>query len=246
MKTYKCLYCSFRVTIGGGSKVNPKYRMGEHYELKHKGMLPTHMNGFRWFYYTLTGKERGSCVVCKGETVFNESSMKYSRFCESQTCRRKYRDDFKQRMISKYGKIHLLNDPEKQKEMLAGRKISGRYIWSDRTEFPYTGSYELDFLKFLDNKLKWKSSDIMAPSPHIYTYQYENKDHFYIPDFFIPSLNLELECKDDGSAKQINPSSREKDKIKDQLMKSNYTFINYIKIINKDYTEFLKLIQEEP
>jgi hypothetical protein len=149
-------------------------------------------------------------------------------------------------MISRYGKIHLLDDPEKQKEMLANRKISGSYKWSDGSGyFNYTGSYELDFLKYLDTILNWTSSDILAPSPHIYTYKYGDKDRFYIPDFFIPSLNMEIEIKDDGSALNINKDSREKDKIKEELMKSNTTFVKYLKIVNKDYTEFKKIIQGE-
>ena len=66
-----------------------------------------------------------------------------------------------------------------------------------------------------------------------------------MPDFFIPSLNLEIEIKDDGSAKNINQESREKDKIKDDLMKSLHNLFNYIKIINKDYSGFNNLIKEE-
>ena len=66
-----------------------------------------------------------------------------------------------------------------------------------------------------------------------------------MPDFFIPSINLEVEIKDDGSALNINQESREKDKIKDELMKSLSNLINYIKIVNKDYTKFEELIKED-
>jgi hypothetical protein len=128
--------------------------------------------------------------------------------------------------------------------MLSNRKISGIYQWSDgSSSFTYTGSYELDFLKYLDVVLHWASTDLLAPSPHTYKYQYDNRDHFYIPDFFIPSMALEVEIKDDGSALNINKGSREKDKIKDELMRSNTTFFKYIKIINKNYTDFLNLIR---
>jgi hypothetical protein len=172
--------------------------------------------------------------------------MKYSRFCDNPACKQKYRDEFKQRMIGKYGKVHLLNDPEKQKEMLRNRKISGSYTWSDRSiVLDYTGSYELDFLKFLDTQCKWLSSDIISPSPHIFEYMYNGKSHFYIPDFFIPSLTLQIEIKDDGSAKNINQDSRNKDEIKDDLMKSNSNYFNYIKIVNKNYREFLNIIRED-
>ena len=97
----------------------------------------------------------------------------------------------------------------------------------------------------LDLKLNWPSSDLISPSPHTYVYRYKDKEHFYMPDFFIPSINLEVEIKDDGSALNINQESREKDKIKDELMKSLSNLINYIKIVNKDYTKFEELIKED-
>jgi hypothetical protein len=207
-------------------------------------MIRPDMTGYQWFYYLITGKERGSCIVCKSPTDFNEGTMKYSRFCNNPKCKQKYRDEFKGRMISKYGKIHLLDDPEKQKEMLAARSISGTYKWHDGSAtFPYTGSYELHFLHYIDNIMSWPSTDILFPSPHIFTYPYQGKNHFYIPDGFVPSLNLEIEIKDDGSAKQINQESREKDKIKEELMRSNETYFRYIKIVNKNYEEFVRLVR---
>ena len=57
-------------------------------------------------------------------------------------------------------------------------------------------------------------------------------------------MNLEIEIKDDGSALQINEDSRNKDKIKDDLMRSNGSFFDYIKIVNKNYNEFNKLLKE--
>ena len=234
---YKCRYCNFR------SKT--KYGIGQHYETSHRDMIPDDISGYRWYYYHLTGKEKGSCIICKSETEFNEPAMKYARFCKKKSCKQEYREQFKNRMIAKYGKVHLLDDPEKQKEMLANRKISGKYQWSDGTEIQYTGSYESDFLKYLDKTLNWKSSDILAPSPHVYEYEYEEKTCLYLPDFFIPSLSLEIEIKDNGDAKQINQASREKDKLKEDLMRSNKNYFNYLLIKGKDYTEFLELIKED-
>lgn len=245
MKIYKCQFCAFTSTINSATPIkSAKYKMGEHYETKHKNMLPKDMNGYRWFYYTLTGKNNGQCVVCKSNTPFNQVAMKYSRFCNNPNCKNTYREQFKQRMIGKYGKIHLLNDPDKQREMLASRRISGNYTWSNGSiTIPYTGSYELDFLKFLDNTLKWSSADIIGPSPHVYYYEYDNKKRFYIPDFFIPSLNLEVEIKDDGSALQISEESRAKDVIKDEIMRSNANYFSYIKITQKNYKEFLDIVK---
>lgn len=248
MKLYRCKYCSYTIPADHSKKgeKSPKYKMGLHYEQKHKALIPQDMDGFRFFYYLLTKKDHGSCVICHNETEFNRVSMKYSRFCKNPQCKAKYKEEVDRRMIQKYGKVTLLNDPEQQKKMLAARKISGIYTWSDKkTQIPYVGSYEKDFFRHLDEDLHWPASDIMAPSPHTYSYEYKGEQHFYIPDAFIPSLNLEIEIKDDGSAKNINHDSREKDKIKDELMHSCSNLFNYIKIINKNYMEFEEMIKED-
>ena len=44
---------------------------------------------------------------------------------------------------------------------------------------------------------------------------------------------MEIEIKDDGSARNINQESREKDKIKEDLMRSISNIVNFIKIVNK-------------
>lgn len=248
MKIYRCQHCNYNVIVNKNIKgINSaKHKMGEHYETKHKHLLPPNMNGYRWFYFLLTKKDHGSCVICKNETDFNETTMKYSRFCNNPLCKQKYKEERDKRMMQKYGKVYLLDDPEMQKKMQAGRKIAGVYTWSDKkAQFSYLSSYELDFLKFLDNDLHWPSSDLISPSPHTYKYEYQGKSHFYMPDFFIPSLNLEIEIKDDGSALNINKESREKDVIKDNLMKSMYNLVSYIKIVNKNYTKFIELIKED-
>lgn len=248
MRMYRCQHCNYKIPVDTtlkGTK-SPKYKMGLHYETKHKELLPKEMDGFRWFYYLLTKKEKGSCIICKKETEFIRENMKYSRFCKDPHCKEVYKQQVDKRMIDKYGKVHLLDDPEQQKKMQQGRKIAGVYQWSDgKNKFGYLSSYELDFLRYLDTELKWPASDLFSPSPHTYVYQYNNKEHFYMPDFFIPSLNLEVEIKDDGSALNINKESREKDVIKDNMMRSLNNVINYIKIVNKNYTEFNDLIKED-
>ena len=248
MKIYRCQHCKYTIPVDKTKKgiKSPKYKMGEHYEKEHKELLPEGMTGWRWFYYLLTKKDKGSCVICHNPTEFNNITMKYSRFCNNPACKQKYKEERDRRMISKYGKVHLLNDPEQQKKMQQGRRIAGVYQWSDgKTKLPYLSSYEMDFFRHLDQDLHWPAADILAPSPHTYNYEYQGKQHFYMPDAFIPSLNLEIEIKDDGSALNINKDSREKDKIKHELMKSCSNLFNYIKIINKNYEEFEKLIVKE-
>lgn len=216
-----------------------------HLEKHHDELIPEDMTPWQFSYYLRTGKTHGSCIVCKKDTTWNEKTHKYNRFCGREECYEKYREVFKKRMIGKYGKTTLLNDPDQQKKMLANRKISGTYLWRDHVHSStYTGTYEKSFLEFLDEVLNFDPEDIMSPSPHIYWYLYENKKHFYIPDFFIPSLELEIEIKDGGD----NPNMHEKilavDKVKEQLkdnVMSNNQF-NYIKIVNKDNVKFLKFL----
>lgn len=169
-----------------------------HVEKEHSELIPDGYTSSRYLYYLKTKRTHGSCVICKQPTDWNNQTNKYHRFCNNPKCKEKYRKVFEERMIGKHGKVTLLDDPEHQKKMLANRSISGTYKWSDGGETTYTGSYEQDFLKMLDLLLDFEAKDIMAPSPHTYWYEYEGVRRFYIPDFFIPSLNLEIEIKDGG------------------------------------------------
>lgn len=217
-----------------------------HLEDKHPESIPEGMDGWQFAYYLKTRRTNGNCVVCKKPTDWNSVTHKYNRFCNNPACKNKYREIFKSRMIGKYGKTSLLNDPEQQKKMLANRKISGTYMWRDHAHrSTYTGSYEKSFLEFLDKVLNFDPNDVITPSPHTFYYEYEGKTHFYIPDMFIPSLNLEVEIKDGGN----NPNTHSKimavDKVKEQLkddvMKTSS--FNYIKIVNKENEKFLEFLE---
>ena len=216
-----------------------------HIERKHDEMIPQDMDSWQFSYYLRTGKTHGKCVMCGKDTTWNDKTHKYNRFCTNPSCKEKYREIFKKRMIGKYGKTSLLNDPEQQKKMLANRKISGVYLWRDHVhKSTYTGSYEKSFLEFLDCIMEYDPEDVMCPSPHTYYYIYEGNKHFYIPDMFIPSLNLEIEIKDGGDNANMHPKIQAVDKVKeelkDQVMEKG-TF-NYIKIVNRQNEKFLEFL----
>ena len=217
-----------------------------HIESSHSESIPQDMTAWRFVYYLKTGKTHGSCIICKKDTEWNEKTHKYHRFCNNPKCKEKYVETFRNRMIGKYGKVNLLNDPEQQKKMLANRKISGVYTWRDHVhETPYTGTYELSFLKFLDEVLEFNPEDVIGPSPHTYYYIYEGKKHFYIPDFFIPSLNLEIEIKEGtNNHPKIQAVDKVKERLKDEVMKSNSNSFNYIKIIEKNNFRFIEFLEE--
>lgn len=220
-----------------------------HLERLHNESIPEDMVPWQFYYYLKTGKTHGNCVMCKADTSWNDKTKKYNRFCTNPRCKEKYRDVFKTRMIGVYGKVTLLDDPEQQRKMLANRSISSVYSWSTNPNIKFTcsSSYELAFLKFLDLDLDWDPGDIMMPSPHNYTYQYDNKSHIYFPDVFIPSLELEIEIKDGGDNPNLHPKiqevDKEKERLKDAVMMSNKNSFNYIKIKNKEHMYFLKLLE---
>lgn len=220
-----------------------------HIEEDHEEMIPRDMTVEQYYYYMKTGKSHGNCVICKATTKWNESTHKYHRFCSNPKCKEKYKEEFRKRMIGKHGKVHLLNDPEQQKKMLANRSISGTYKWSNnpQIEIPYTGSYELDFLKNMDLFFNWDPEDIIMPSPHTYYYEYEGQKKFYIPDVFIPSLGLEIEIKDGGdnpnNHHKIQAVDKVKEKKKDDVMTSQKSF-HYMKLMNKNYANLIVFLHE--
>ena len=239
MRTIKCKFCDKRF--------NDVDHYVVHLEQKHADMIPQDMVPHQYFYFLKTGKKHGNCVMCKQPTTWNPKTNKYARFCDNPKCKDEYIKMFQNRMIGKYGKVNLLNDPEQQKKMLANRRISGVYQWSDHVhETPYTGSYEKSFFEFLDHVMDFDPEDVIAPSPHTYVYTYEGKEHFYIPDAFICSLSLELEIKDGGDNTNMHPKiqavDQVKEKLKDDVMRSNGSNFDYLKIINKNNQRFFEYL----
>lgn len=240
MKQIKCPVCNEKFTKLEG--------LHDHIDEDHSDLIPEGFTPQQYVYYTKTGKTHGNCVMCKTETEWNETTGKYKRFCDNPKCKEEYREIFKKRMVGKYGKTTLLNDPEQQKKMLANRHISGEYEWTDGSIKTYTGSYELDFLKFLDVFMNMDSDDVITPSPHTYYYKYEGETKFYIPDVYIPSLNLEIEIKDGGNNPNMHHKIVEVDKVKERLkddvMKSQKE-IDYIKIVDKKYDDFFDYLMKK-
>lgn len=238
MELFKCPNCN--------DKFEQLPDLLNHIEEDHSDSIPKDQTSEQYYYMMRTGKTHGNCIVCKRPTKWKEATGKYHRFCGRVTCNETYRKTFQDRMIGTYGKVTLLKDPSHQKKMLANRSISGRYKWSDGKEFVYTGSYELDFLKFLDLFMGFDSDDVMAPSPHTYYYKYNGEEKFYMPDFFIPSLNLEIEVKDSAinnpnTHHKIQAVDKVKEKLKDGVLLSQKQF-SYIKVLGKEYDNFFDIL----
>lgn len=234
VSSYKCPEC--------GMRFKSLSAWGDHLDRIHGGTIPKGYSYARYFYYCTTGKTAGSCVQCHKPTEWNETTGKYSRYCSDPKCKQAYVKTAKKRMVDKYGKSHLLNDPKKQREMLDAR--SSVYKFRDGGTVKFLSSYERDFLMTAEFTLGLKSKDIIGPSPNTYVYMYEGKEHFYIPDFFIPDLNLEIEIKDGGDDPNNHPHmqvDRAKEKLKDEMMIKNPS-VNYFKVIDKKYDDFYKFL----
>lgn len=241
----KCLICEKKF-------VNRK-ALVDHIEKMHGSQIPKEWSASRYENYLRTGKTEGKCVICGKPTPWNPATEKYGRMCGGEACRKIARERASKNYIGLHGKPYTINDPEQQKKMIYSRKNAGKYVFEDETtgkkyEAMYDSSYGLGFFEMLDTFLFWPGSDIMAPSPHIYYYEYEGEKHFYIPDAYIYSLNAEIELKDGGTNPNTHPKilavDKVKEKLKDDVMKSLAGQVNYIKICDKNYAEFFAMLSE--
>lgn len=244
---FKCPFCDAKyMSLTKKEKIKAKHALYEHMDKEHFKEL-NNLSPAQVYFNTKYNKTHGTCVICGNKTKWNEHVERYDRFC-SDKCKEKYVADFKKKMVDKYGKPHLLNDENQQKKMLANRKISGIYTWSDnKTKIEYTGSYEKDFLDFMDNVMNWDGKDIVSPCPITFKYTWDGKDHFYIPDFYIMSLNIIVEIKDGVTNKnknkhpKIQAVDRAKELEKDKVMRTQNKYI-YVKILNKEYENFVDIV----
>lgn len=221
-----------------------------HIGKKHKESIPEGWEASRYENYLRTGKTAGKCVECGGETRWNTATNKYYRLCKKPACRKAASDRAEKNMVKKTGmtKSERMSKPDVQRKMVYGKHTSGCYKEGNH-EIWYDSSYAKEFvemLAFMNQDMK----DIFGPSPNTYEYMYEGKKHLYIPDLYIHSYGLEIEIKDGGNNPNNHPKiqqvdkvkEREKDSVMEKLQKEGKLY--YIKVVNKDYTEFFKLLMD--
>lgn len=238
MKKHKCPICE-RTYISKSKEDEGKYALYDHMELNHKKDLfglPAAQIYFNYRNKYDLSKGSGKSVISGKPTPFNTVSERYARFLPEE--KEKYRELFKKRMKKVYGVETLLTDPEHQKKMLSGRSISGSYKYSDGTEFQYTGSYEEEFLKYLDS-IDWPSSDIMAPAMTFEWVDGDGNDRHYIPDFFLSSCSLIVEVKSSDN-KHYRLRDLEDEMAKDKSIKNSK--FNYLKVYDKKHSNFMDVI----
>lgn len=239
----KCLIC--------GKKFKNKASLVDHIGKKHKDQIPEGWSPSRYENYLRSGKDHGTCVVCKEPTEWNESTWKYNRLCENKKCRQEIADTAEKNCKAALGKgrKELLNDPEFQRKMIYSKKNSGKYEWtSDEGKYCenwYDSSVSKQFLEMIDVFLNLDPRDVFSPSPNTYPYKYEGKTHQYIPDHYIASLNLEVEIKEPKDNQNMHPKIQAVDKVKEQIkdeVMAKKPNVNYIKINGNDYTDFFALL----
>ena len=241
--TQKCLIC--------GLKFKNKSYLVSHIEKKHGDQIPKDWSPSRYENYLRTGKEHGSCIVCKKNTDWNESTWKYNRLCGDPKCIQAVADKAENNCVNALGKgrKELLEDPEMQRKMIYSKKNSGKYEWTNGDELNdnnyYDSSTSKQFLEMLDVFLNLDPADVYSPSPNTYPYKYEGREHQYIPDHYIASLNLEVEIKEPKDNQNMHPKiqavDKVKEKLKDEMMESRKD-VNYIKINGNDYAEFFAYV----
>ena len=178
----------------------------------------------------------GKSVISGKPTEWNEKAGRYQRFAGDDE-RAVYRSIFLERMRRVHGRDHLLDDPDRQRVMLASRSISGEYTFVDGSRRTYTGKEELALLQFLDDALGWPGRDVQCPAPQNFEYtDGAGRKRWYIPDAYIETLNLIVEVKG-----EMHNGYRSRDieieRMKDAtLQTSGYT---YVKAEDRDYGDLL-------
>lgn len=237
VKKYKCPYCETRLE---------RTKLVSHIDKKHEDMIPQDYTSTRIVFNLINKKTKGSCVICGEETNWNENKARYERICDKPACMKKYKEMTADRLYKKYGKTKedFLKDPEFQEKMLQNRKISGKYKFSDGGIMPYVGSYEKNFLEFMDVFFHVSSTDLIAPGP-IIDYTYKGENHKWITDFYYAPYNLVFDVKDGGD----NPNNREMtDYRAKQIAKESAIAklgeYNYIRLTNNQFEQMILLMME--
>ncbi len=162
---------------------------------------------------------------------------------EHYTQTEEHKERVKKTKLEKYGNENY-NNPEKNKDtcilkygvenptqninVFNKNQLSALRIKNFKDLY-YQGSYELDFLE--------KYYHIGIKKPKTIKYEFKNENHYYFPDFYYEPLNLIIEIKSSYTYNKYIERNIEKEK---SCLEKGY---NYIKIIDKDYTEFNDLLK---
>ena len=230
--------------ICGKNKTN-KQDLINHVEKEHMNEIPENMSTAQYIYYKTHGREYGICRICGKPTPWNEKTGKPQQHCGDIKCKEKIKEIARQRMVKVYGKESLMNDIKHQEKMLANRKISGTYLWSDKKhKFTYTGKYEKFAIEFLDKVMDLDPESIQMPGP-VLPYEFNGEIKYWITDIYLSDFNLIIEIKA-GKDENTHPGfehNRELEDAKDESMRKQNVY-NYTKITHKSMMNLIKVLAE--
>lgn len=238
-KKYRCPYCG---------ALKERSKLPRHIEDKHEAMIPEGFTptrvAFNAINYPKNMDYNGKCTECGGPTKWDENKGRYDRQCDKKSCHDSFVKNFEANMMRTKGITRITKTPEGQEKMLAGRRISSKYTFSDGSVKTYTGSYEGKALEFMDKVLNCKSEDIMCPGPTM-QYNYNGELHWYIPDIYYIPYNLIIEIKDGGDNPNTRnmPEYRAKQIAKEKHIIDN-TDYNYLRLTNNDFTQLLSTMAD--
>jgi hypothetical protein len=133
------------------------------------------------------------------------------------------KDKIKQTLGERYGVEHALQSVEffnkSQKNGLKVKRYNG---------VNYQGSFELDFLKFCEQK------NIMVKKHKSIDYKYNDSIRKYFPDFYLPEYNLIVEIK----SSYYYQKELDRNLLKEEYSKKSG--FDFIFIIDKNYDELSK------
>lgn len=233
--TYPCPYCGKRFL---------RDKLVIHIDDNHEDEIPKDFTATRLVYHIVNKRPynyHGKCTECKGPTPWDENKGRYDRQCGKKSCHDSYVAKFEANMRRTRGVTRISQTDEGQRKMLANRRISGEYRWSDGTIKTYTGRYEKDALEFMDQVMNLKSTDLIVPGPTL-EYTLDGETHMYIPDMYYQPYDLIIEVKDGGSNPNNRnmPEYRKKQIAKEEHIIKNTTY-NYIRLTDNDLSQLLKV-----
>ena len=224
-RKYRCPYCRITAT---------RDRLVSHIQDEHEDMLPEGYSAARALYDHINKKNYGTCLICKKNVYeWDETICRYKTPCDNPSCMAQLK--------ARSAKNHL-EDPEVQKKLLAGRRISGHYKFKDGTIHSYVGSYERNCFEFMDQVLNIEGKDIMSPGPTIY-YEWHGEKHPWILDWmYIPAM-LCADVKDGGSNPNNRPMEdyREKQLAKEEAIAKLGKY-NYIRLTDNNFAQLLEAL----
>ena len=238
-RKYTCIYCN---------KKDTKDKLIKHIADNHSNEIPEGMTPLQVTFHIVNKHPlqwKKPCRVCQQPCDWDENKGRYNLLCNKKECHEAWAKKMDKDMGDKKGSNRPTATEEGLQRMLAARKISGKYKWSDGKEFTYVGSYEKATLEFMDKVLEIKSEDIMCPGP-VLEYQFDGKTHLYLTDIYYIPYNLIIEVKDGGNNPNTNPElyeNRRKKIAKEKWVIENTNY-NYLRLTNKDFSQLMSIFAD--